>query len=101
MQRVTHKMCVEKHMLIDSGVDLIAFFASSKLVFLFCYRNSSKDQLCFLTNKHSKILTLLSEIKRLTCICILLLCIVVFYNYNHLVGSHLSEHVRTRGCLDN
>ena len=86
MQRVTHKMCVEKHMLIDSGVDLIAFFASSKLVFLFCYRNSSKDQLCFLTNKHSKILTLLSEIKRLTCICILLLILHgVFYNYNNLV----------------
>ena len=50
MQRVTHKMCVEKHMLIDSGVYLIAFFASSKLVLLFWYRNSSKDQLLFLTN---------------------------------------------------
>ena len=72
MQRVTHKMCVEKHKLIDSGVDLIAFFASSKLVFLFCYRNSSKDQVCFLTNKHSKMLALLSEIKRLTCICTVL-----------------------------
>ena len=76
MQRVTHKMCVEKHMLIDSGVYLIAFFASSKLVLPFCYRNSSKDQLLFLTNKHFKILTFLSEIKRLTCICLLLLILV-------------------------